>query len=35
MTIEEMHEAILDHAAELDRATMSDAVESKSDGEAA
>ena len=34
MTIEEMHEAILDHAAELDRATMSDAVESESDGEA-
>jgi AbrB family looped-hinge helix DNA binding protein len=35
MTIEDMHQAILDRAAELDRATMSDAVEDESDGEAA
>lgn len=35
VTIEEMNQAILDHAAELDRATMSDAVQEVPDGEAA
>ena len=35
MTIEEMDEAVLDQAAELDRATMSDAAQNISDGEAA
>jgi hypothetical protein len=35
MTIEEMHEAILNRAAELDRATMSDAEQQIPDGEAA
>lgn len=35
MTIEEMDEAVLDRAAELDRATMSDAARDIPDGEAA
>jgi AbrB family looped-hinge helix DNA binding protein len=35
LTIEEMNQAILDHAAELDAATRSDAYENASDGEAA
>ena len=35
VTIEEMHQAILDRAAELDAATKSDAVRRVSDGEAA
>ena len=34
-TIEEMNQAILDRAAELDRATRSDAPENQADGEAA
>jgi AbrB family looped-hinge helix DNA binding protein len=33
ITLEEMNQAILDHAAELDRATLSDSA--KNDGEAA
>jgi len=35
LTIEEMNQAILDHAAALDAATKSDAYENLSDGEAA
>jgi AbrB family looped-hinge helix DNA binding protein len=35
ITIEEMHQALLDHAAELDKATMSGALQGQSDGEAA
>ena len=35
MSIEEMHQAILDHAAMLDAATRSDAYEKLSEGEAA
>jgi AbrB family looped-hinge helix DNA binding protein len=35
ITIEEMNQAILDHAAELDRATMSETSINLSDGEAA
>jgi AbrB family looped-hinge helix DNA binding protein len=35
ITIEEMNEAVLDHAAELDRATRSDVAENVKDGEAA
>jgi AbrB family looped-hinge helix DNA binding protein len=35
ITIEEMNRAILDHAAQLDAATRSDAGENLSDGEAA
>lgn len=35
LTIEEMDQAILDHAAELDAATRSDAYANASDGEAA
>ncbi len=35
ITIEEMNKAILDHAAELDAATRSDAYGKHSDGEAA
>jgi AbrB family looped-hinge helix DNA binding protein len=35
ITIEEMNQAILDHAAELDAATHSDAYGKHSDGEAA
>jgi antitoxin PrlF len=35
ITIEEMHQALLDHAAELDKATMSSALEGQPDGEAA
>jgi AbrB family looped-hinge helix DNA binding protein len=35
MTIEEMNEAVLDQAAELDRATMSGASQDIPDGEAA
>jgi AbrB family looped-hinge helix DNA binding protein len=35
VTIEEMNQAILDRAAELDRATLSDANRDMSDGEAA
>jgi antitoxin PrlF len=35
ITIEEMNQAILDRAAELDAATRSDAYENYSDGEAA
>jgi antitoxin PrlF len=33
VSIEEMNQAILDHAARLDRATMSDAPENQLDGE--
>ncbi|HEV2488148.1 MAG TPA: AbrB/MazE/SpoVT family DNA-binding domain-containing protein [Terracidiphilus sp.] len=35
ITIEEMSQAVLDHAAELDKATMSKRLENQSDGEAA
>ncbi len=35
MTIEEMNEAILDHAEELDHATIGDAARNTSNGEAA
>jgi AbrB family looped-hinge helix DNA binding protein len=35
ITIEEMHQALLDRAGELDRATMSGGRERESDGEAA
>jgi AbrB family looped-hinge helix DNA binding protein len=35
ITIEEMNQAVHDHAARLDRATMSDAPENQPDGEAA
>ena len=35
LTIEEMNQAILDHAAELDAATRSDAYGRMPDGEAA
>jgi AbrB family looped-hinge helix DNA binding protein len=35
VTIEEMNEAILDHASELDRTTRSGAIESSRHGEAA
>ena len=35
ITIEEMNQAVLDHAARLDRATMSDAPENQPHGEAA
>lgn len=35
LTIEEMDQAILDHAAELDRAAMSESFKGRSDGEAA
>jgi len=35
ITIEEMNQAVLDHAAELDRATMSETSINQSDGEAA
>jgi AbrB family looped-hinge helix DNA binding protein len=35
VTIEDMNEAVLEHAAELDRATMSNASEGISDGKAA
>jgi antitoxin PrlF len=35
ITIEEMNRVVLDHAAELDRATMSDALQNQSNGEAA
>jgi hypothetical protein len=35
ITIEEMNQTILDHAAELDAATRSDAYENTEEGEAA
>jgi hypothetical protein len=35
VTIDEMNQAILDHAAELDKATMSNPFANQSDGEAA
>jgi AbrB family looped-hinge helix DNA binding protein len=35
ITIEEMHQALLDRAAELDKATMSGALQGRPDGEAA
>ena len=35
VTIEEMNQAVLDHAAELDAATRSDAYQNSVDGEAA
>ncbi len=35
ITIEDMDQAILDHAAELDKATMSEPFANQSDGEAA
>ncbi|HXR37921.1 MAG TPA: AbrB/MazE/SpoVT family DNA-binding domain-containing protein [Terracidiphilus sp.] len=35
ITIEEVHDAVLDRAAALDRATLSDALEKQPDGEAA
>jgi AbrB family looped-hinge helix DNA binding protein len=35
VTIEEMNQAVLDHAARLDAATRSDAYENTADGEAA
>jgi hypothetical protein len=35
MSIGEMNDTIQDYAVELDRATMSEAVQSKNDGEAA
>ena len=35
ISIEEMNQAVLNHAAALDRASMSDALDNRSDGEAA
>ncbi len=35
ITVEEMHRAVLDQAAELDRATMSKLIQNQSDGAAA